>query len=258
MLVVTLAALLANLSLAAPAPPTLDYQILELQAHPPQLFTQGLLVDGPWLYESSGGYGKSLLARYKAADGSLLASKKLPKDLFAEGLTLFQDYFYLLTWRKGEMRVFDRNWNPVGQHYYLGEGWGLTNDGQYLIVSDGTDRLHFYQPEPFEKVKSITVTGGDQRWTAINELEYVNGVIWANRWFSDQIIAIDPTSGQVLAVVDFSELARGHRTGANAREKVLNGLAWSEQRQAMWVTGKLWDRRYLVTLPAVTPPPSSR
>lgn len=233
-----------------PAIPEFEFKIIGQQNHPEDFFTQGMLVDGPWIYESSGGYGRSALARYKASDTSLVTRKSLPKNIFAEGLTLFNDRFYLLTWRAGEMLVFDRNWNPVASHSYIGEGWGLTNDGEHLIVSDGTDVLTYYQIEPFAKIRSVQVTGGDRRWTAINELEYANGVLWANRWFSDEILAIDPKTGEVMGHFDFGEIAKQHRSGPEGREKVLNGLAWSEEDQAMWVTGKNWNRRYLVRLPA--------
>lgn len=234
------------------SPPQFAYTLIAEQSHPAHLFTQGLLVDGPWIYESSGGYNKSLLARYKASDTSLLVSKRLPRDIFAEGLTLLDDRFYLLTWRRGQMLIFDRNWNRVGQEYYVGEGWGLTHNGEQLIMSDGSDRLHFYQPSPLKKTHSITVTGGDQRWSAINELEYVNGVIWANRWFSNDLIAIDPADGRVLAQVNLEALTEANAVGQRSHEKVLNGLAWSAEHQAMWVTGKLWSKRYLLELPNLT------
>lgn len=213
------------------------------------MFTQGLLVDGPWIYESSGGYGRSILARYKASDSRLLTQMPLPKNLFAEGLTLLDNRFYLLTWRAGSMLVFDRNWNRITEHQYSGEGWGLTNDGHHLIMSNGSDEITFIAPTPFQKVRSIKVNGGNRRWMAINELEFANGILWANRWFSDEVIAIDPDDGKVLAKIDFSKVAKQHRVGPGAREKVLNGLAWSETHQAMWITGKNWDQRYLVTLP---------
>ena len=228
----------------------LEYDIINTQNHPTNLFTQGLLVDGAWIYESSGGYGQSVLARYKASDTSLLTQMPLAKNIFAEGLTLLADKFYLLTWRAGKMLVFDRNWNRLASHNYNGEGWGLTSDGQYLIMSDGSDKITFYQPEPFKAVRSIKVNGANRRWSAINELEYANGVLWANRWFSDEVLAIDPSDGSVIAKLDFSQIAKQHRVGKNAREKVLNGLAWSEQHRAMWLTGKNWDRRYLVKIPA--------
>ena len=227
----------------------LDFDIIGTEQHPTNLFTQGLLIDGPWMYESSGGYGQSVLARYKASDTSLLTQMPLAKNIFAEGLTLLNDKFYLLTWRAGKMLVFDRNWNRIASHSYSGEGWGLTNDGVHLIVSNGSDEITFYHPEPFQAVRTIKVNGGNRRWSAINELEYANGVLWANRWFSDDILAIDPSDGSVIAKVDLSAIAKQHRVGQNAREKVLNGLAWSEQHQAMWLTGKYWDRRYLIKIP---------
>ena len=227
-------------------PADIGFSIIEQQSHPAHFFTQGLLVDGPWLYESSGGYGRSLLARYQARDTQQLTSKKLPKAIFAEGLALHQNSFYLLTWKKGQLYRFDKDWQLQNIENYSGEGWGLTSDGEHLIISDGSDRLHFYSAEPFEKIKTINVHSGDKKWKNINELEYVQGLIWANVWYSDEILAIDPQTGAVLGVADFSKVAKSFRRGPGGREKVLNGLAWSEQHQAMWVTGKYWPRRYLV------------
>lgn len=243
------ACLFSSTATQADAVPELPYQVIAEKAHPNNLFTQGLLVDGPWIYESSGGYGRSVLARYKASDSSLLTRMALPKNIFAEGLTLLNDRFYLLTWRAGKMLVFDRNWNRITSYGYTGEGWGLTTDGRHLIMSDGSDKIRFYSPEPFVKERTIKVTGGKRRWSAINELEYANGVLWANRWFSDEVLAIDPADGAVLARFDFADIAKTHRVGPGAREKVLNGLAWSHKHQAMWITGKNWDRRYLVKMP---------
>ncbi|WP_345425358.1 glutaminyl-peptide cyclotransferase [Halioxenophilus aromaticivorans] len=237
-------------SLAGNAIANLEYQIIDQQPHPKGLFTQGLLVDGPWIYESSGGYGRSSLVRYKSSDSSMLVEMPLPKNIFAEGLTLLNDRFYLLTWRAGKMLVFDRNWNPLARHDYKGEGWGLTHDGEHLIMSNGTDEITFFTTRPFKAVKAIKLHGGERRWSAINELEYANGILWANRWFSDDVLAIDPNTGEVLARLDFSDIAKQFRVGRGAREKVLNGLAWSEPDQAMWLTGKYWDRRFLVKFPA--------
>ncbi len=231
------------------AVPAISFEIIETQDHPADFFTQGLLVDGEWIYESSGGYGRSLLAKYKASNGSALTTKDLPGEIFAEGLTLLHESLYLLTWKKGRLYQFDKNWQLQATHRYAGEGWGLTNDGEQLIVSDGSDQLRFYQPEPFTMLHSVTVRGGGKRWDALNELEYVDGIIWANRWFSDEILAIDPSSGEVLGVLDFAKVARLFRQGKNGRERVLNGLAWSPSRQAMWVTGKHWNRRFLIKLP---------
>jgi glutamine cyclotransferase len=167
----------------------------------------------------------------------------LPKSLFAEGLTLFNEQFYLLTWRSQRLLVFDRNWTQIAEYPFLGQGWGLTHNGVQLIASDGSDQLKFYNPDGYRLEKTLRVTGHGRSWDRLNELEYVDGIIWANRWLSDEVIAIDGQTGEVLGVMDLTALSKPWR---NVHEKVLNGLAWSPDHQAMWVTGKLWPVRYLI------------
>lgn len=226
--------------------PSIPYTIIEQQSHDSSLFTQGMLVHDGWIYESSGRYGQSKLARYKESDSSRFVSQPLSKRIFAEGLTRFNNQFYLITWRAGKAFLLDEYWQQKKVFDYKGEGWGITDDGDKLIMSDGSDHLQFRDPDTFALLSSIKVTGGGRVWRYLNELEYINGVVWANRWQTDEIIAIDPKTGKVLGVLDIKELSNENRGGWASSDKVANGIAWSQSRQAMWITGKYWNKRYLI------------
>ncbi|GLS27653.1 glutaminyl-peptide cyclotransferase [Marinibactrum halimedae] len=224
----------------------LSYKVLDRQPHDRSLFTQGFLVDGPWIYESSGRYGQSKLARYKEADSSSFYAMKLPSRVFAEGMTLFDDHFYVLTWQSRKGYVYDRNWILKRTFHYEGEGWGLTHSDSHLIMSDGSNQLRFLNPKSLIVEQTLTVTGDDQNWDNLNELEFHDGLIWANRWQHNHIIAIDAKTGKVKGILDLTDL---HQTRpGKRRERVLNGIAWSDARQGFWVTGKLWPTRYLIQI----------
>ncbi|MCE2028448.1 glutaminyl-peptide cyclotransferase [Sessilibacter corallicola] len=239
----------ASLRADKPIEPTIadiPYQLIEQQNHDAGLFTQGMLVLDGWIYESSGRYGQSKLARYKESDSSQLVTQPLSRTIFAEGLAHFNNHFYLLTWRAGKAFVLDEYWSVKKTFSYQGEGWGLTHDGERLIMSDGSDTLQFRDADTFEVLSSIRVTGAGRTWDQLNELEYTDGIVWANRWQTSEIVAIDPQSGRVLGVIDLSALSKKHQQGWYSSDKVANGIAWSSERQAFWVTGKYWNKRYLI------------
>ena len=232
-----------------------SFELLQSRIHNSRHFTQGLtLVDG-YFYESSGHYGRSQLYRYpldtdqKRGLHSALSrehkQRSIDKALFAEGLTHLGDKLYLLSWKAGRTMSFDaKTLSPISEFNYAGQGWGLTDNGQDLIRSDGSDRLFFHHADDFRPLKQLQVTGLGRSWQNINELEYVNGVIWANIWQEQIIIAIDADSGRVLQSVDLNELVRlENPRGVDA---VLNGIAYDHQRNALWVTGKNWRKLYLI------------
>ncbi|WP_111640404.1 glutaminyl-peptide cyclotransferase [Marinimicrobium alkaliphilum] len=227
-----------------------DYEVIAERDHP-ILFTQGLLLHDGYFYESSGLYGRSRLVRYRAdvnAESTLIAhSRTLPQRYFAEGLALFDDQLYQLTWRENTLLIYDReSFDLQTTRHYPGEGWGLTEDGQRLIRSDGSDQLFFHAPDSFELLGQVAVHEAGRPVRRINELAYVDGRVWANIWKENRIIAINPDSGTVDITVDLSDLAA--QIDKPDSQSVLNGIAYDPEQDAFWVTGKNWPRLFLIRL----------
>lgn len=232
----------------------LNYQVLAERSHKPQLFTQGLLVKNNYFYESSGLYGKSELVAYPTSEPEGTWAKmtapfthrqNLSDRFFAEGLALLHDKLYVLTWQEQTLLVYDANsFAPITRLNYSGEGWGLTSDGEYLIRSDGSTELFFHKAEDFSQVKHLPIKLGGQPVSNINELEYIDGFIWANIWHDNRIIKINPKTGEVVAVADLTALV--DKLGLKDPESVLNGIAYDTDKKAVWITGKHWPKMYLV------------
>ena len=242
-LVVVAVLVLTALRLRAGDIPVDGYRIRDRHPHDPRAFCQGLLYHDGALYESTG--RTSELRRVDPKTGKVLASVALPAGLFGEGLTLFEDRLIQLTWKAGRAFVYDvETLRRVGEFRYLGEGWGLTHDGRHLIMSNGTATLSFRDPQTFEQVRTVEVRVEDRPVRELNELEYVNGVIYANVWHSDRIARIDPKSGKVLGWIDLKGLLRpGMVTDPDA---VLNGIAYDADESRLLVTGKLWPWLYWI------------
>lgn len=236
---------------AEPVPyPRLEYRILESRPHNTRLFTQGFIKTANGFYESGGRYGRSRLLHYHTDSRKPFQKKRLAANLFAEGLTLFENKLYLLTWKAGKTLVFDpESLAPLATLRYQGQGWGLTHNRQHLIMSDGSHRLTFRRPDNFEPVKTLAVHLNGKPWSRLNELEFIEGEIWANTWLDNRIVTINPDSGEITGVLDLARLAYRHHRGHSGR--VLNGIAYDEEKRAVWITGKLWPRMYLL---AVTRP----
>ena len=185
------------------------------------------------------------MVQYHALSGEIIHRETLPADIFAEGITQFDDRLIMLTWHAGKAFIFDAEtlvhqdtWN------YLGEGWGITHDGTHLITSNGSGTLSFRSAEDFSVAKTLQVKDAERSWDQLNELEFSQRYIWANVWRTPMILAIDPESGLVEGTVDLTELDRinNHAPG----QSVLNGIAYDAKRDAYWITGKWWPNRYLV------------
>lgn len=236
------------LAAASPLGFDVDFKLLEPRIiaerpHDPRAFTQGLELHGHLLYESTGGYGESTLREVDPTTGKVLRARRLPPNEFGEGLTIVGDKIYLLTWKEGRAHVFDRQTFERERTFrYEGEGWGLCYDGQHLIMSNGTDRLTWRDPETFDVVTSRTVTINGNPLPNINELEYVDGKIWANVWQSPGIFQIDPASGKVIAAAEIHFLTPEEQRKAD----VLNGIAWNPVTETFLITGKLWPKMYEV------------
>ncbi len=227
--------------------PDPSYLVHGTQAHPSLHFTQGLVYANGLLYESSGLYGKSLITVSDYASGRELQRLHLPAEIFAEGLTLHQGDLYLLTWKAGRALQLSADTLQVKAGFrYRGEGWGLTSDGRQLIMSDGSARLQFRNPADFQIERELTVTHGGKAVPLLNELEWIQGRIWANIWQQDRIVRIDPQTGLVDRTLDFAALRASLPMGHKA--DTMNGIAWLPSKGLLLLTGKYWPLLYEVEI----------
>jgi glutaminyl-peptide cyclotransferase len=224
-----------------------DITIVKTYPHDPEAFTQGLaFVDG-FLYESTGLYGKSSLRKVDLETGAVLKMQSLAGDVFGEGLALWQGQLIQLTWRSGIALVYDLDsLQRVGEFHYHSEGWGLTQNGQSLIMSDGTALLRFLDPDTFREERRIEVRDQDLPIRNLNALATIKGEIFANIWQQDTIAVISPTTGRVLGWVDLSVLRKALGPARDA--EVLNGIAYDTARDRIFVTGKYWPKLFEIKL----------
>jgi glutaminyl-peptide cyclotransferase len=245
-----LLALWVALAAASLAPAADTYRIVHTYPHDPRAFTQGLVYADGHLYESTGLNGRSSLRMVDLATGRVLQSVSVPAQYFAEGLTDWGSTLIQLTWQSHIAFVYDRfSFRLLRTLHFEGEGWGLTEDGRHLILSDGSARLKFLDPSTLEVVRQIQVTDQGNPVTQLNELEYVRGQIYANVWHSDRIARISPETGKVLGWIDLAGiLPESERTDPEA---VLNGIAYDAAHDRLFVTGKLWPKLFEIK---VVPP----
>jgi glutamine cyclotransferase len=227
-------------------PARYTYQVVHAWPHDPGAFTQGLVYEDGKLLESTGLNGRSSLREVDLETGRVMRQETVPSTYFAEGLAVIGDKAYQLTWKSQTGFIYDvSNFELRGTFPYEGEGWGLTTDGELLVMSDGTSRIRFIDPVTFKVVRSIDVTLSGKPVVRLNELEWVRGVIFANVWQTDTVVVIDPATGLVTSVVDFSFLLPlDQRAGAD----VLNGIAFDPDHDRLFVTGKLWPKLFEVRL----------
>jgi glutaminyl-peptide cyclotransferase len=235
----------------APPPPSapriaqLRPRVLAVWPHDPRAFTQGLVFRDGHLYESTGLYGRSELREVELESGRVLARRPLPAHLFGEGLALGALGFVQLTYREQLALRWTPRFEPNGEFAYEGEGWGLTYDPERrrFVMSDGSHRLTFRDPQSFAAIGTVAVQRGGVAASSLNELEWTAAGLWSNVWMTDTILQIDLTSGAVLAEVDASALLTPEeRAGAD----VLNGIAFDPARGVFYLTGKLWPRVFEV------------
>jgi len=227
--------------------PTYDYEVVHVFPHDAHAFTQGLVFQEGNLLESTGEVGHSSLRRVGIDDGKVLQKIDVPPPYFAEGITLLKGKIYQLTWQHQLGFIYDAlTFEKAGEFKYTGEGWGLANDGQSLILSDGTNRIRFLDPNNFEVTRTIAVLDGKTPVMEINELEYVQGEIYANIWHADRIARINPQTGAVIGWINLAGLlAPGE---VQDEEAVLNGIAYDETSGRLFVTGKLWPKLFEIRL----------
>lgn len=230
------------------AAPTQGYVLLNSYPHARDAYCQGLVYHNGFLYESTGGYGDSSLRKVKLETGEVVQTRKLDDRWFGEGIAIWKDHIIQLTWKSRQAFVYDlKTFQVQGRLGYRGQGWGLTHDGQHFIMSNGTETLRFLDPETFQVKRQITVRDGRRRIKKLNELQYVEGEIYANIWYDDRIVRISPRTGKVLGWLDLSNLYP--KSQRPHRDAVLNGIAYDPQQRRLLVTGKNWPRLYEIRLP---------
>ena len=236
---------IAEAAASAPdAPELLKVKVLSVRPHDPEAFTQGLLLHGNTLYESTGLPGRSSLREVDPRTGAVKRKMAVKPEYFAEGLALVDGKLLQLTWQDQRTLVYNRaDFKPAGEFRYDGEGWGLCLDGNRLVMSDGSDRLTFRDPKTFAVQSTLNVTLAGQPAYKLNELECVDGVVWANVWQTDDILRIDLKDGRVTAVVDASGLLTPEE---RQKTDVLNGIAWNPRSKTFLITGKLWPKMFEV------------
>lgn len=227
--------------------PVYTYQVLNTYPHNQSAFTEGLIFEDGVLYEGTGLYEFSNLRKVELETGKVLQIRELPNQYFGEGIAIYKNKIIQLTWKSHLGFVYDKfNFELLQEFNYPTEGWGITYDGNCLIMSDGTSTLHFLNPETFEEISRIEVYENDIPVTKINELEYVQGEIFANIWLTDRIARINPLTGQVTGWIDL----KGILSPEDYSEKVdvLNGIAYDVKNDRLLVTGKFWPKLFEIEL----------
>ncbi len=228
-------------------PSKLNYKVEAVYFHDPQAYTQGLFFEDGVLYESTGQYGSSSFRKVDLKSGKVLENTFFDAKYFAEGSCMLNGLLYILTWQEHVCLVYNpSDMRLAGTLPVHGEGWGLTTDGTCLIMSDGTSEIRFLDPLTFMERKRITVRKSGKPVNFINELEYIDGRIWANIYLTDEIIVIDPADGKVESVLDLSKIYPVSERPRTA--DVLNGIAYDERSGKIYVTGKLWPKLFEISV----------
>jgi glutamine cyclotransferase len=229
--------------------PLYTYEVVNTYPHDRQAFTQGLVYEDGYLYEGTGLRGHSSLRKVELETGEVVRKLDLSADLFGEGVTIFEDRIVQLTWQSnvGFVYGYDRgSFELLGEFGYPTEGWGITHDGKRLIMSDGGPNLRFLDPETFEEIGRVEVLDGDSQVVRLNELEYVDGEVFANVWQTDRIARIEPETGRVTGWIDLSGLL--DEEDREIPVDVLNGIAYDSEEDRLFVTGKLWPKLFEIEI----------
>ena len=229
-------------------PALYGYEVVNAYPHDPAAFTQGLVYLEGVLYEGTGLNGRSSLRKVELETGRVLQQRDLDTRFFGEGIAIFNNRVLQITWQSQTAFVYDVDTFELRTQFsYATEGWGLTHDGERLIMSDGTSTLYFRDPFSFAETGRVAVRQGDSPVANLNELEFIDGQVFANIWQSDRIVRIDPHSGQVTGIIDLSGLLSAADRGGR-RVDVLNGIAYDARGDRLFVTGKWWPKLYEVKL----------
>jgi glutaminyl-peptide cyclotransferase len=232
------------------APVEYTYRVINEYPHDVKAYTQGLqFVDG-WIYEGTGNYGTSSLRRVALETGEIVRIRNLDQSLFGEGITVLGERIYQLTYKSQVGFIYDKSsFEEIQKVYYQNrEGWGLTHNGEELIMSDGTHVIYFLDPEMFTINRQIEVYHNEGPAESLNELEYINDRIWANRYYTDEIVIIDPETGKVEGRVNLKGILK--TSDRKPKTDVLNGIAWDREGNRVFVTGKYWPKLFEIRLRA--------
>jgi glutamine cyclotransferase len=232
--------------------PVYTYKVIDVYPHDIGAFTEGLVYYNGYLYESTGLYGNSSLRRVDIDSGKVLQIYNMSSQYFGEGITIMDDRIIQLTYQNHTGFVYDLESFKLLQNFsYPDEGWGLTDNGSQLIMSDGTANLFFLNPQTFQRTGEITVHDGATQISNLNELEYINGSVFANVWLTNRIAVINPGSGQVTAWIDLTGIENLTGCHCDLANDVLNGIAYDAQNHRLFVTGKMWPSLFEIQ---VVPP----
>ena len=218
--------------------------IIKKFKHDPSAFTQGLVYQNDHFFESTGGWGSSEIRKINKHTGKVINFNKMQSKYFGEGITIYDNKIFQVTWKSNKGFVYDiNNFKLLDDFNIYGQGWGLTNDGQSLILSDGSEKIYYLNPKNFEIEKTISVSVNGNKLIYINELEFIRGEIWANIWKSNDIITVNPLSGIVTSIFDISKISEQTEI-----EDVANGIAWDKVNDKIFITGKNWNFIYLLDI----------
>jgi glutamine cyclotransferase len=227
--------------------PVYTYNVVNTYPHDHNAFTQGLVFEDGVLYEGTGRFGQSTLRRVELETGVVLQIRELSAQFFGEGITIYENKIIQLTWKSNIGFVYDKDSFKLLQEFnYSTEGWGITHDGTRLIMSDGTSTLHFLDPQTFEEIGQLEVFDNDGPITRLNELEYIQGEIYANVWLTDWVARIAPETGRVIGWVELGGLLTTEDLSKPV--DVLNGIAYDAEADRLFVTGKLWPKLFEIEL----------
>lgn len=223
------------------------YRVVKTYPHDKDAFTQGLVYKDGILYEGTGQETRSSLRKVQLETGQVLNQLNLDSQLFGEGIAIIDTRIYQLTWESKVGFVYDlSSFKLINKFYYQTEGWGLTTIGNKLVMSDGSNVLYYMDPESFTVISTVEVYDNKAKVMQLNELEYINGEIWANIWQTDLIARIDPLSGKVIAYIDLKGILNDPST--DTKVNVLNGIAWDQAGKRIFVTGKNWPSLFEIKL----------
>jgi glutamine cyclotransferase len=227
------------------APKPISYSIAGTFPHDTSSYTQGLMIYKGELYEGTGLEKKSRLMKVDLATGKILREKKIDTSYFGEGITILNDTVYQLTWQNHVVLMYSlKDFKLLKEFPLSTDGWGITTDGRELMVSDGTSNLTFYEPGTFKQIRTVSITESGALVNNVNELEFIEGYVYANQYQSDRILKIDPVTGIVVGAIDFSKL--GKEVRAKYTVDFFNGIAYDAATKKVYVTGKLWPHIYEV------------
>ncbi|TAL69590.1 MAG: glutaminyl-peptide cyclotransferase [Bacteroidetes bacterium] len=228
-------------------PKKYGYKVIHSYPHDREAFTQGLFYDKGSLFEGTGQESGSSLREVELETGKVLRQLNLSSSLFGEGITLYGEKIYQVTWTSKVGFVYDKStFKLINKIYYQTQGWGLTTIKDQIVMSDGSNVIYFFEPETFTVVSRIEVYNNREKVDSLNELEYINGEIWANIWMSDRIARIDPASGKVLGYIDLKGILP--ESEQNHDTDVLNGIAYDQDGGRIFITGKKWPKLYEIRL----------